>query len=200
MTAAEPIQLLGLKGVVEIKRWLEATTWLDLPANSYENEVQCTVQTCGGPKLFDLNGRFRGSGGNCRDVVVECKKYSVVGVQAGEFKRFLAIAYSHTVWYMNTCSQDPGLIFFWVTSHPFSQTKWSQLRSAQYLKESVLDSNNSDLLPPGGIDEDLIRQVAERIWVLVVSDQQHKLSLTKRELGKFLTKVDRDKGGIWGIM
>jgi hypothetical protein len=42
-----------------MKRWLESTTYLELPFNAYEHTAVCTeVRLDGEKKVFDLSGFF----------------------------------------------------------------------------------------------------------------------------------------------
>lgn len=200
MTAAEPIQLLGAAEVVRVKRWLESTTWIDLPFNAYEDEPRCMLSLCNGQrKLFDLRGRFRGAGASRHGVTVECKNYSTPGGQAKEFERFLAIAYSYTYKATEELGSDPQEEFFWVTKHPFAKTQWKDLCSKEKLKECVLDTGNSDICPTGTFNEDLAGKVANRVWILVVNEKQHHLSLSSSELHTVLASINREQGGLWEI-
>lgn len=177
---AEATQEQGRRGVALVKRWLEATTYVELPWNAYENPSWCEIDLLGGGvKRFDLAGYFLT--GDRQPVVVENKSYNSDGGQYTQFQEFLAHAYSSTA-HIAERRTDAGREFIWVTSHPFGPLNhWSKLESAEEIrialqvKPEVLDGRN--------IDEEMLRTVANRIWVLVMNKKQGSLSLTPRELG-----------------
>ena len=132
---AEATQFEGLEGTLAVKRWLESTTFMELPFNAYEDEGQCTlVRLDGQTKRYDLSGYFLGD--SRRPIAVESKAYSTVGHQAGAYTEYLANAYSITAHDIATVG-DLRREYFWVTSHPFSQTKWAQLTSPDEIREAL---------------------------------------------------------------
>ena len=93
----------------------------------------------GTKKALDLEGNTVGRPGDRpRPVSVECKKYTTVGGQAEGYREFLAVAYANTV-HMIDSGEDAEREFLWVTYHPFSQTKWSELLTVKHLRECVED-------------------------------------------------------------
>lgn len=115
-----------------------------------------------------------------RPVSVEYKKYSSPGGQAAEFRKFLAIAYSSTVQAIAEKGGEWQRESMWVTYHPFSQKKWSDLLSVSFLKECVEEHKTP--LDAQMIDDDLLAKVAARTWVMVVEQRQVGIRLTKDEL------------------
>src|SRR3954471_14474713 len=90
----EDTQETGREAVFRTKRWLESSTYVDLPWNSYGNDAYCRV-TCldGTTKGFDLAGIFLDDN---RQVFIENKGVNDSGNQLSEYRKFLAIAYSNT--------------------------------------------------------------------------------------------------------
>jgi hypothetical protein len=187
MTVAEPIQELGRKGVATIKRWLEATTYIELPWDVYNQEMECTVHHLAGVKRLDLAGHFLT--GNKEAVMVECKRYSSPGGQFNEYLRLLAIAYSTALWEIAQYGKCRVRNYIWVTYHPFSLSNWPQLETHQTVRQGI--EANPDLAGDGEIDDDMVRTIAERVMVLVFNEKQENLSLTRQELIRFRTVLDR---------
>ena len=184
---AEEVQELGREGVAVIKRWLEATTHIQLSYDIYDWPSECIVPYFGGRKRFDLAGRYLSDGR--QRVVVECKRYRSAGGQAAEYTEFLRIAYSSVLKDIEFFGRDRGTRFMWVTYHPFSQTKWARLETHEHLREALLDK--SDYLGGSAIDEDMLRDVASRVMVLVFNPKQESLSLTTDELNQIRTVLSR---------
>jgi hypothetical protein len=175
----ETSQRLGMEGVQEIKEWLEATTRFAFTYTVYDSEPMCTL-TCldESKKAFDLEGNTTKE--PKRPVSVEAKKYSTVGHQAAEFKKFVAIAYSSTAQVIEDIGEDWFREFLWVTYHPFSQTDWPHLLTLSYLRGCL--EEHEELLAGKEVDDDLLAKVASRLWVLVVQQKQVDIRLTKLEL------------------
>jgi hypothetical protein len=184
---AEEVQELGREGVAVIKRWLEATTFLELSYDIYDRPQECIVPYFGGRKRFDLAGRYMT--GDRNRVVVECKRYRSAGGQAAEFAEFLRIAYSATLKDIEHFGRDRETHFYWVTYHPFSQTKWRHLERHATMRAAL--EANPKYLGGSEIDDDRLRQVASRVSLLVFNAKQEALSLTPQELNLIRTVLDR---------
>jgi hypothetical protein len=188
MATAEANHELGREGVFKVKAWLEATTHLTMPWNVYDHTAVCTrMRLDGGVKRYDLSGQFIGE--RQRPAVVEGKAYTTVGHQPAEYDEFLANAYSTTAHEFATVG-DTGTEFIWVTTHPFSQTKWSQLTSRAELAKAV-ETHRKWLGDDHEVDQDLLVTVASRLWLLVRHDRQSEISLTSSELFKIYDLIGR---------
>lgn len=185
--AAEEVQELGRVGVAIIKRWIEATTHIQLSYDIYDNPDQCIVPYIGGRKRLDLAGRYMTGGKH--PVVVECKRYSTPGGQAAEYLEFLRIAYSSTLADIAHFGRDRSTHFMWVTYHPFSLTKWSQLETHETMRQALLEK--PEYLGKSAIDEDRLRAISDRVMILVFNPKQEALSLTPDELALIRTILDR---------
>jgi hypothetical protein len=184
---AESTHLQGMEGAYAVKRWLESTTYLELPFNAYEDEAQCALARLDGEiKRYDLSGYFLGD--NRRPVVVESKSYTTVGHQAEEHKEHLANAYSTTAWDIKTVG-DTKREYIWVTTHPFAQNKWPRLMSHQEINAAL--ELHPKVLNGEKIDEELVRVVASRLWLLVMHERQEQLALTRDELQHVFTVLKR---------
>ncbi|WP_222854057.1 IS3 family transposase [Fodinicola acaciae] len=129
MSAAESVQRDGIDGINLAKRWLESTTWIELPFNVYTNPAVCTLQRLDGKvKRYDLFGGIHTNPPT--PLYVEVKNYdSAGGKQNVEYWEFLANAYSITAQDIKT-GQDGRREFMWITRHPFNLTDWATLTSA----------------------------------------------------------------------
>lgn len=174
-------------GVAQVQRWLEATTYLELPWNAYETPQMCQVQHLSGSKLFDLAGWFLGE--NRREVYIENKSHTTSGGnQYADFQEFLAIAYSSTAKQLQS-GLDRKTEFIWVTSHPFNLSRWAKLATYSELHKALKDK--PAFLGTEAIDEDLARTVANRIWVLVMNHRQIEISLTQEEVWRVIPILKR---------
>ncbi|GAB33360.1 hypothetical protein [Gordonia otitidis] len=190
--AKETAHRIGLEGLHEIKEWLEATTRFAFSYTVWDSEPMCTRECPDGTKkALDLEGNTVGMPDERpRPVSVECKKYSTVGGQAQGYREFLAVAYANTVHTINSMGVDAERDFLWVTYHPFSQKKWSELVTVTHLRGCV--EEYSGLLQGAAIDDDLLSKVAQRIGVLVVHQRQVDLRLTKDEAGLALYHLRKE--------
>lgn len=189
MSAAESVQQKGLDGVDLAKRWLESTTWIELPFDAYHNGPICTLKRLdGGSKTYDLFGMIHGIPNT--PLYIESKGYdSVGGKQAKEFWEFLANAYSITA---NDISngEDARREFWWVTRMPFSSTDWSILTTADRIK-AALETHHPEVLASQEINVDLLATVAARVEVFVVNRRQEDFMLTPEELALIESKLNR---------
>lgn len=199
---AEEVQELGRDGVAMVKRWLEATTFMELNWNVYEDPALCIVSCLGekirntpqGPKSagartkkFDLAGNFIGL--KRSPVVVESKNYTSSSGQHKYFKEFLAIAYSSTVWEIENKHSDVSREFIWVTFHPFILKDWTILDTEGKIEEAL--GEFPEYLDGREIDRQILRSVSERIWILVMHKKQEGISLTHEELMDVLSTLKR---------
>jgi hypothetical protein len=181
MSAAETVQQKGIDGVDLAKRWLESTTWIELPFDAYHNGPICTLTRLDGQtKTFDLFGMIHTSPNT--PLYIESKGYdSVGGKQAKEFWEFLANAYSITANDFRN-GADARREFWWITRMPFSSTDWSALTTADRIK-TALESHHPEVLAAEAINVDLLATVADRVEVFVVNSRQEDFMLTPEELG-----------------
>lgn len=186
---AEETQELGREGVAIIKRWLEATTFIELPFDAYHHKLDCVIPHLGAnkKKVFDLQGHFLID--KKSPIVVESKRYTTPGGQYKEFLHFLAIAYSSTVKEIEDLGGSRDRHFLWVTFHPFNLENWTALETREQMIKAL--ELHPDYLDKRGIDEDLIREVASRVMVLVFNPKQENLSLTRQELNIVRVHIDR---------
>lgn len=189
--AAEVVQELGRNGVLEVKRWLEATTFIELPFDVYNRDKECAVRyrdDADGPsfKRLDLCGHYIETSIPIR---IECKRYSTPGGQYTEFQKLLAIIYSSEVLEIEEYSKSSGAHYFWITSHPFNLENWATLERHEQVTKAL--ERYPQVLLGAEIDQDLIRDIADRISVLVFSQKQIPLILSREELLKTKAALNR---------
>jgi hypothetical protein len=184
---AEENHEIGREGVFLFKRWLEATTYLDLPWHAYGSAAHCEVHHMGGIKTYDLAGMFLIEG--MPPVVVECKRYGSVGAQAAEFEQFLAIAYGTVLWEKSQNMRPKNRHFIWATTHPFAQSAWPNLTSVAKIQEAV--AKYPEFVGNDPFNQELGHSLAERVWLLVLSEKQERIMLTPGELMTVWKKLKR---------
>lgn len=177
----EAAQERGRVGAATAKRWLEATTFVTFPWNSYRHESRCEVLCLDGTvKVLDLSGYFLVSG---RPVFVEVKNVTSDSHLREQFNEFLAVAYSSTRNRAKSGRPDDEREFMWVSWHPFGpMSKWSSLASVDAIEEAL--SDYPDLLDGENFDRDLARVVADRVWVLTFNPKQERLTMPPEEVVK----------------
>jgi hypothetical protein len=184
---AEEIQELGREGVAIVKRWLEATTFIELPFDVYHHAPECSVLHLTGRKKLDLAGHFLM--GKKDILVVECKRYSSDNGQYKYFQHFLCVAYAATLKDIVDFGRAKSRHYLWVTFHPFNLSRWKHFETHEEIALAL--DKYPEYLGGTEIDADLIREIADRIMVLVFNPKQEHLSLSREELQKFRTIVDR---------
>lgn len=175
----EDIQELGREGAATLKRWLEATTYMELPFDAYNNKIDCMIRTKGEKqKQLDLVGYMLT--GKKAPVFVECKRYTSARRQYAEFVTFLAIAYGHTAQELADYNTTRESHYYWVTFHPFNLDNWVNLETYEHMKKAL--ETHPEYLGEDDLDETLAHEVASRVTVLVFNPKQEALSLTRGEL------------------
>ncbi|RAX47311.1 hypothetical protein DQ353_19235 [Arthrobacter sp. AQ5-05] len=122
-------------------------------------------------------------------MIVESKRYTTPGGQYKEFLHFLAIAYSSTISEKERLGGYRKRHFIWVTFHPFNLENWTALETRDQMVKAL--ENHPEYLKDRVIDEDLVRDVASRIMVLVFNPKQENLSLSRDELKMVRVHLDR---------
>jgi hypothetical protein len=188
MSVAESVQKDGMEGVDLAQRWLESTTWIELPFNVYDNLAVCTLTKLDGTvKRYDLFGSIFTR--PIKPLYVEVKNYdSSGGKQPAEYVEFLANAYSITAKDIQS-GQDGRREFMWVTTHPFSMNSWPTLTSPSAIKDAL--GKCPDTLNGNEVDVNLLDLVSDRVWLLVLHRRQEELMLTREELSLIEAQINR---------
>lgn len=187
----EAAQEQGRVGTRTAKRWLEATTFIELPWNAYLNQPQCEVECLNDTiKVFDLAGYFLDG---ARDpVVVEVKNVSTDSHLGSQYREFLAAAYSSTAKRLQAGRQDDRREFLWVSWHPFGpMNRWSLRESSDEIAEAL--NEHPKYAAEAAPDSEVLSLVARRVWLLTFNRKQERLSLDPEELAKVHSTLMRKK-------
>ncbi|MFT4284017.1 MAG: hypothetical protein QM598_04210 [Protaetiibacter sp.] len=186
----EDAHAAGADGVHKAKRWLESTTRVDArwiyPEEQSRNKLE--YQWHGGSTfIFDIGGLFRGGDLDGRTFAAEVKNYTDAGAQGTLYTEYLARCY-------RARGINPGLTdqFMWITWHPFSVTKWSKLTTAAEVRSAVVQHSEKALGVPAeeaesAVDDSLCSQIAESLWLVVLSDKHELLMLSDLDRAAVVT-------------
>lgn len=185
---------VGAEGARRAKKWLDSTTRV---TKSWTNEDQAHVNRLefawpflGQNYSFDLGGMLSGGEYEGQFFLAEVKKYSVVGDQPQHWLDFVAKCYVTRRDHAALADQ-----FIWITWHPFSQTDWPKLCTPEYVKKGLLTEKNrkrvfdtdEETAAAGLIEADLLTEVSDRMWLLVLNEKQERLVITSEHRALILT-------------
>jgi len=188
--SGEALHQLGAEGTRRAKKWLDATTrvkasWTNEDA-TYTNKLEFAWPFGGQSFSFDLGGILTGGDFEGHFFLSEVKKYSSAGDQGAHWDNFLAKCYVARRTMAPLCDH-----FMWITWHPFRQNTWTKLASAEQVRTGLLlEHNRKRALGKEDedearalIDDTVVAEVAERVWLLVLSDKQESLVITPEHRG-----------------
>jgi hypothetical protein len=186
----EDAHVAGADGVQKAKRWLESTTRLDAnwiyPEEASRNKLAYKWHD-GSTFIFDMGGVFRGGDLANKTFVAEVKNYTAVGAQGTMYVEYLARCY-------RARGVSPGLTeqFMWITWHPFSVTNWSKLTTAAEVRSAVVRYSVKALGVPAAdaeseVDDTICAEIAESLWLLVLSDKHELLMLSDLDRAAVVT-------------
>jgi hypothetical protein len=202
MAVGEANHLKGADGARRAKKWLDATTRVKA---SWTNEDEVNINKLsfpwphGGQTFsFDLGGILSGDEFENQTFVSEVKNYNVVGDQPEHYDDWLAKSYIARQ--LNPALTDN---FMWITWHPFAQTNWKKLCTAEWIEKGLLTPKNRERIfgekdldkAKMAVDPGLVADVAARLWLIVLSERQEKLVITGKHrswLVKKQTKKDSE--------
>lgn len=183
VATGEEIHAIGADGAQRAKRWLEGTTRVLHVWMNPEDAPKLTFNwATTGSYSFDLGGSLQGGEFHNKNFYAEVKKYASAGDQGTEYRKYLGKCYL-------ALKQQPAMCdhFMWITWAPFSISKWPQLMTAEYVKECVIKYSVKVLGAAGATPDDAACQgVADRLWLIVLSDRQEELRLTDEERGRVI--------------
>lgn len=130
---------------------------------------------------FDLGGRMLYGDYDDDMFVAEVKKYQNASDLGTHYKAFLAkcyVAYTQRPQYLDH--------FLWVSWSPHSANSWDALTSCKTVRNAVIAYAHR-IFDPGTdpekeVDDAVCQTVADRLWLLVVSDKQETLVPTVEHL------------------
>ncbi|GCD99656.1 hypothetical protein [Embleya hyalina] len=186
--SGEAMHQKGADGTRRAKLWLDATTRVSA---SWTNEDAVHAARLEftwphgekRPFSFDVGGILSGDEFHGQFFVAECKKYAGASDQGVHFDDWVAKCYL-------TRRDNHRLAdhFMWITWHPFRSSTWTDLCTPESVIKGLLLERNIDRVfgttdraeADAMIDRDLARDVADRMWVIVLSDKQERLVISPR--------------------
>ena len=186
----ELYQKIGEDGARRAKLWLDSTTRTMSTWSVYDRfgvpRLLYPWPEGGKAYSYDLGGLFYGGDLHQQSFMVECKKYSNDN-QGGHFDKFLAQSYVTLMKYPQLADH-----LLWITWHPFRVTTWNDLASEPNIRAAVVsekkrifgDVSDADAL--AAIDPAIVTDLASRVWVIVLSDKQETLVLSRGDRAEIL--------------
>jgi hypothetical protein len=178
----EDLHEIGRQGVRRAKKWLDATTRVTSSWTVYDKVPVSRLEfdwAHGGRQFsYDLGGLLHGSEYDNQMFLAECKKYTTKS-QGPHFDKFLAQSYV-------ALGAAPQVAdhFMWITWHPFRIDSWNELGSPPAIRTAIEHADNRQrvLGPPeneDAIDEGRLEALSQRLWIIVLSDRQETLVISK---------------------
>ncbi len=183
---AEEAHEAGADGVRKAKHWLDATTRVEVRwvyPDSAAKEKLTHKWHDGSTFVFDLAGVFSQSGPTPNvTFMAEVKNYSTAGSQGTMYTEYLARCF-------RAREENPGFAeqFMWITWHPFSVGKWSRLTTPEEVRNAVLLHHARALgtasvaEAESALTDEACRDLAERLWLLVLSEKHELLALSPED-------------------
>jgi hypothetical protein len=193
---------LGSEGLQRAKVWLDLTTrvyesWThrDRP----NNELIKFWWPHGAKRSFsfDLGGKFRGGHLEKRTFLAEVKNYKNESDLPDHFRDFLAKCYVALDAKPDRCDT-----FLWISWSPFQARQWDQHATTASVRNAVTNARNRKRVL--GVDkpedamaklsDEMAAEVARRIWLITLSEQQEKLVITGDHYHKIAEIFSRETG------
>ena len=189
--SGEATHAKGADGARRAKSWLGATTrvnahWVNPQPVAVRKLTFYWVDRTS--FSFDLGGVLIGGEYEAQEFLAVCKKYSKPQDQGTAYVDYLAKCYRASVTNPDRCDN-----FMWITWAPFSVGKWDRLCSADEVEEAVKLHRARAVGDGAEVDPKLCRTVAERLWLIVLSDRQESLVITPAH--RALITAERVRGG-----
>ncbi|WP_147262017.1 hypothetical protein [Blastococcus sp. TF02A-26] len=200
MTVGEDNHRKGEDGTRRARRWLDATTRV---AKSWTNADRVAVGRLsfewpygGQPFSFDLGGIMRGDTFDNQLFVAESKMYDNARDQGTHYDKFVAQCY--------VLSRDhPRLAdhYMYITWSPFRADNWSDQLTEKAVVDGLLKPKNRKRVfdlegedeARALIDTDVVKQVADKLWLIVLSDKQEELVVSKKHRGWILQRETEEE-------
>src|SRR4051812_9552321 len=189
MVAAEEAQERGREGVMNVKRWLEATMRFDVHYTVYDQPDRVALSLLDGRlKRYDavaqhfLDDRPRTPSG--RNVYVEVKSLSSLASarkQSTQFPEFVATAYSAMAVGWHLLNRDPGWDFMFATTHPWDIENYLTLATRDYVIGAC--QKHQDLLADEQVDADKATALSDHLWVWIIPRRQDEMTMGPTHLG-----------------
>lgn len=185
----ESAQAKGAEGARRAKRWLESTTrvsaqWVN-PDPPAVKKLQFAWPHGGQNFSFDLGGFLKYGDYDGEMFFAESKNYASPSDLPEHYSKFLAQCY---VAYRD----KPAFCdhFMWVAWSPHSINQWPNLMSEDYVRKHVIKhrakvfgENVTEEEARALIDEAAVSAVASRLWLIILSEKQETLVISKEHRG-----------------
>ncbi|MDC7337864.1 hypothetical protein PQR15_16770 [Streptomyces lydicus] len=186
MAAGEQQQEKGRDGAYFAREWLESTTRVHAPWVVYEAPQMTTLTLLNGAhESWDLAGYFTNEKKN--QFYAEVKAYNSDN-QGPKYREYLTDCYSATA-KMIKDGIDRECEFMWITWHPFSMGAWTKLCDTETIEEAVKQYPNK--LGGEHYDPEIGKKVADRLWLIVLSERQEELMMNREYLGHIRAYITR---------
>ncbi|HUW88242.1 MAG TPA: hypothetical protein VMW30_07715 [Candidatus Paceibacterota bacterium] len=185
----EALHAKGADGARRAKRWLEGTSRAEVP---WVNPDRGAAEKLAGAWpvdretfSFDLLGFFRHGDLEGKTFFAEVKNYASGSTLGQQYKEYLAKCYV-------MIELQPGFSdhFMWIAWAPHGVTQWADLCSSSWVTEAVIeqrarifDVGISEDDARARIDMDRCKIVADRLWLIILSEKQEQLVLSLEHLG-----------------
>ena len=176
----------GEDGTRRAKLWLESTTRVSTSYTATDDAGPRNLAfTWPGSETaysYDLGGNFRGSPYAHDAFAAECKMYKDAADQGTHFDKFLAQTYC-------TIDKHSRLIqhFLWITWAPFRIKTWKENYSQDSIVAAILANKHrvfgevSDEEALEQIDHQVVAEVEQSIWVIVLHEKQESLVISRED-------------------
>lgn len=182
----EALHDLGRAGARRAKHWLESTSrveacWVN-PDKGAVGKLTFDWPHGGQSFSFDLGGRLRYGSFDGQLFYAEVKKYSNASDLGTLYQGFLAKCYAA---YLDSPKFADN--FMWVSWAPHAANRWSELTTPGEVRKAVV-AHAARLFPLGAnvdgmVDDNVCTAVADRLWILILSDKQEGLVPAVEHLG-----------------
>jgi hypothetical protein len=200
--AGEEPHKIGDSGLQRAKHWLDSSTRVkdiytqtDVPFG----ELLHFPWPHGSrePFSFDLGGVFRGEQLDHQTFVAEVKKVKYEGNLPTHFRSFLAKCYVALGYRRKACDN-----FLWISWAPFQAQRWDEHATTDSVCEALKHKDNRKRLfdvdtaeeAALKLDKALAADVARRIWLITLCDQQEQLVLMPDHYYTIKGIIDREQG------
>lgn len=202
--AGEDAQDKGRQGLDDARRWLDLSTRVSETWAYDEHPMAELVHfdwpyTFGQERTFsfDLGGKFRGDHLHNQSFLAEIKNYKNESDLPTHFRNFLAKCYVALDSKPRRCDN-----FLWISWSPFQARSWDKHATTDNVRQAVLSEANrkrvlgvdNEAEAAAKLDIELTAKVANRVWLITLSDRQITLVPTEEHYYKMSEMLSRERG------
>jgi len=200
--AGEDSQDIGRDGLQRAKHWLELSTRVKVAWTHSQQPLAELIHfrwPHGSQEAFsfDLGGIFQGDHLDGQSFLAEVKNYRYEMDLPDQFRDFLAKCYVALEAKRTRCDH-----FLWISWSPFQARSWHKHATTDSVKKALAHAANrkrvldvdtaSDAMQKWNIE--LMSQVASRVWLVTLSDQQEQLVLTRNHYHHMVKIISEEQG------